>query len=498
MKKIKLFLKEHWFGVYVFSIILLASFLRFYDYGNRWGLAYDQAHDAIVARYALYHFKLPLLGPFSSAGAFVTGPQWYWFIMLGTLLFPWAILTPWVVLTIVFVLFVYLMMKIGQEVEGNMMAIIVGLFSAVSTAQISQSVNLTNQAPLSILSAIVLWSAIMNLKTKKNIYIFLLGLSTGLAINTHLQGMLLVPFSLVFFILNYKSVKTLAIWAVGFLIPFAPLIYFDVTHNFYNSKNMLQYYLVDQYKISLDVLGRRWLTYLGVLWPRLVSDVIGGNIVIGYVISIISFAVLMYAFIKKSIPKFMLLTIASFLIAVVFIRYTRTLIFESYIMFMHPWIFLIVGWVILFISKKSMVLGLTLLAIVSLGSLQKNMPQIVNSKNYTASLADIWSKELVRKYPNNKFAVYDHKYITKEKSLSLVLYLDRLKKIDDNGIKIGLTISTPGAKFVFPPIIGKKGEYQVFNLNSSNSSQLSNEGWFLLNPSQIYNSTEEWYIGKKL
>ncbi len=498
MENLSAFIKKNWIPIAKISIIVLAIFLRFYSYGDRWGLAYDQAHDAIVARYALYHFKLPLLGPFSSAGAFVTGPQWYWFIMLGTLIFPWAILTPWVVLTIVFVFFVYLMMKIAEEIGGNTFALIVGLISAVSTAEISQSINLTNQAPLSVLSAIAIWSSLMSLKTKKNIYIFLLGLSTALAINTHLQGMLLVPFSLVFFILNYKSVKSLAIWSIGFLIPFVPLIYFDFTHNFYNSKNMLQYYLADQYKISLDVLGRRWLTYAGVIWPRLISEAIGGNIIIGYLISIISSIVLAYAFIKKSIPKLILLILSSSLIAVIFIRYMRTPIFDSYIMFMHPWIFLIVGWVILFISKKSVVLGLTLLAVVSLGSLYKNIPQIVNAKNYTASLADTWSKELVRKYPNNKFAVYDYKYVTKEKSLSLVLYLDRLKKIDDNGIKVGLTISTPGAKFVFPPIIGKKGEYQVFNLNSSNSSQLSKEGWFLLNPSLIYNSTEEWYIGKKL
>ena len=62
-------------------IVGIAFVLRFYNYNNRWGLAYDQAHDALVARYALEAGKIPLVGPFSSAGAFQTGGEWYWIIM---------------------------------------------------------------------------------------------------------------------------------------------------------------------------------------------------------------------------------------------------------------------------------------------------------------------------------------------------------------------------------------------------------------------------------
>src|SRR5260221_5008170 len=84
----------------VVIIIAITLLLRFYLYPVRWGLAYDQAHDAIVARYALAHGKIPLLGPFSSAGPFQTGGEWYWFIMLGIGLFPFWIQGPWVLLTL--------------------------------------------------------------------------------------------------------------------------------------------------------------------------------------------------------------------------------------------------------------------------------------------------------------------------------------------------------------------------------------------------------------
>lgn len=44
------------FGILVLLIVALASFLRFYNYFSRFGIAYDQAHDALVARFAVSHF----------------------------------------------------------------------------------------------------------------------------------------------------------------------------------------------------------------------------------------------------------------------------------------------------------------------------------------------------------------------------------------------------------------------------------------------------------
>ncbi len=55
------------FFIILFCITALGFFLRFWNYSGRYGLAYDQAHDAIVAREAIREGKVPLVGPFSSA-----------------------------------------------------------------------------------------------------------------------------------------------------------------------------------------------------------------------------------------------------------------------------------------------------------------------------------------------------------------------------------------------------------------------------------------------
>src|SRR3990167_10123879 len=101
MKKLKLFLKKNWFLVGVFLIFALSAFFRFYQYEDRWGLAYDQAQFAILARYSVETFQLPLLGPFSSGGPFQTGGEWYWILMLGTTAYPSLVISPWIFLTLI-------------------------------------------------------------------------------------------------------------------------------------------------------------------------------------------------------------------------------------------------------------------------------------------------------------------------------------------------------------------------------------------------------------
>lgn len=145
-----------------------------------------------------------------------------------------------------------------------------------------------------------------------------------------------------------------------------------------------------------------------------------------------------------------------------------------------------------------MILGLLLIFLIISGSIQKDIQEIKNSENFTAYVANLWINKILEKYPHEKFAVYDLQYARRDKSLPLALFLDINKKIDDKGLKIGITIATSGSQFKHPVIFGERGGYQIFNLNSSTSAELSTESWAFVNPSQIYHSTQEWFFGKKL
>lgn len=488
------FILKYWFGLCVFFIVLLSIFFHFYNYQDRWGLAYDQAHDAIVAQYALEAHKIPLVGPFSSAGPFQTGGEWYWFIMLATSFYPNTVITPWIVLTLSYVLFVYIIIIVGKDLIDKKFGLLVGLFATVSTAQIAQSSNLTNQTPLAIISLFAIWATIKYIKVKKSKYLFFLGFLVSLAATVHLQGTLLflLPFSLLLF--NGKSfVKNIGILLIGVLIPLIPLLIFDIQSNFINSRSMIQYYLYDQYKISLDVLGRRWLTYAGIFWPKTWGYVIGGSVAVGYMLTIGLLFIFLFSFFKKKVQKEWYILLTSFSLAVLAIRYTRTPLFESYVVFLHPFMFLLTGWIVYTAYKIKKIFGLIIIVIVLVGSIKSDIYQIKNAENYTDFLVKNWIKILLSKYPNDKFALYDHKYKTVDKSLPIVLYLNSDRKVSDNGIRIGMTFATMSGEFKHPIIVGEKTGHQILNLSSSTSAQLKQGGWIFVNPSAIYKSTEEWH-----
>lgn len=491
----KKFLIFHWFHIFLFSILLLAVVLRFYNYTNRWGLATDQAHDALVARSALANHSLPSVGPFSSAGPFVMGPEWYYFIMAATAVYPPSPITPWVILTLSYIFMVYLMILLGKELKGKRFGIILGFITAVSTVQITQAINLTNQAPLSVLAAIALWAIVKYLKTKKEWYLFLASFSVSVGVNTHLQGVLLIPLLIATIIVSRPSWKGFFLSLVSFFIPFLPLLQFDIVHDNWELKNMTQYYFHDQYKIGLDQFGRRWTTYLGVFWPTVIAEMIGGIKQVVYLVLVADFGFGLYSLWEKKITKFVIIYISTIIIAVVFLRYTHTPLFSSYLMFINPFIFILFGFVIESLFEVNIWIGLLAGLIIISMSFVRDINQMKNSQNYTAFQANQWKNVLYATYPNEKFAMYDYQYRTTVESLALSLFLTADGRIDNKGRKIGVAIYT--GKFYehsFKKILrnGDMG-YQMMDLNSSSSAKLDRAGWAFVNPDGIYKAAEAWY-----
>lgn len=481
------------FIVATWSIVIIAFVLRFYNYNNRWGLAYDQAHDALVARYALEAWKIPLVGPFSSAGAFQTGGEWYWLIMGATALYPQSLLTPWVILTLLSVVFVFCIIRVGIELAGKQFAIIAGLLSAFSTAQIAQSVNLTNQSPIAFIALLSIWSMIRYVRTRNKIYIFFLFLFPVLAGTIHLQGAALIVLPItVFLFVGVPSLSHLILGGIGAVLPLSPIFLYDIQHNFFNIRNMFQYFFLNNQQITYDALGRRWLTYLGNFWPTELAHMIGGNLLMAYLIIATILLVVIKKIVKRQLSREFWILIISFLLMVTLVRYTRTPLYSSYLMFLHPYVILLISYMVYEILKVNKLIGVIFLCVLIVGSMGKNLREMINVENFTARQVREWKNILYQQYPKDKFAVYDMNYARRDKSLPLVLYLDADKRIDDRGKKIGMTITTSIVPLPYPTIFGENGGYQMYDLTSSSSAELDRAGWAFVNPSAIYKSTEEW------
>ncbi len=487
------FIHKNLFTIAALVIILTSICLRFISYNNRWGLAYDQAHDAIVARYALFNTELPLLGPFSSAGPFQTGGEWYWFIMVGTVWFPFSVLSPWVFMTSLYVLFVVLFILFSRKFVNWEFALITGGIAAVSPAQISQGTNLTNQSPQAFMALLSIWLAMLFMKTKNTLFLFLLALCISAAASIHLQGAALI--ALLFFTFVFSGVpkvKHIIVIIIGLFIPWIPVLLVDLQNNFFNTRNMLQYYSHDQYAISLDVLGRRWLTYAGVFWPKMWGFVAGGNVFMGYFIGFCLALSVVFSIWKRQLQKEWIVLFLSFMCMVIILRYTRTPLFESYIVFLHPFIILFSGWLVYFLFKRSKAFAIVLFFLIVVSSMQRNIHEIAVATNTTAPAVQSLREMLSKKYPGKTFTVYDFQHKTKDKSYPFVLYLMEKNLTGNNGMRIGL-IATDSAYLTYPLISKKDEAIKIVNLEKISNDNLKQEGWGVVTPEEVYISTEEWY-----
>ena len=477
----------------VYLIIILASFLRFYNFDNRWGLAYDQSRDVLVARAALDGYKLPLVGPFSSAGQFVYGPQWFWTLMFMINIYPSFLLTPWLIQSFLYVAAVFLMILIGKEINGKVFGLFVGFLAAISPAQIAQSTNLTSPSMVAIFSMVSVYFFIRYIKYQKTVDIFLMGLCVSTSINIHFQAiglLILIPISLS---LGGYNLNIIRACLAGAIIPFIPLIIFDLSNNFFESKNMIDYYRFGQYRIYIP---NRWLTYVGVFWPHAWARIVGGNTILGYTSIILISIVTLYKVAKREVTKPILSIIISFFAMFVILRYYRGEKFDSYLTFFHPFILILTAWVIFQVYRLNRTLGFLVLIVFLIGSINMSWPEIINVSNNSAFRAESWKNLLISKYPGEKFAVYDYGYSSAGFSLPLVLFLYNDGRISDKGHKIGFGSKPKVIVQDHKEILGNKAGFRLRDLDSSTSAQLSEDGWAFINPSSIYRSTEEWYYKK--
>lgn len=485
-------IKKHWFLLSVIAIIILSFALRFYSYPDRWGLAYDQAHDALVARGAIEQMKIPLVGPFSSAGAFQTSGVWYWLLVAGTVVAPMYVVSPWILISILSVVYVGVMIYLGTKLEGKVFGLLVGLLTALSTAQITQGVNLTVTAPMAIISALAVIMMLRYINNKTNLNLFLFAFFVALAPTMHTQGytlIFLLVFALVF--TGIPSFRKLPYLLLGLAVPFLPLIVFDLKNDFVNSTSMAKYLLHDQYKVSLDILGRRWLTYLGEFWPKGWSYTVGGNILLGYAFLAGVLGTALYKFRNKTLSKEWLIMLAYFVTAVFIIRYTRTPIFDSYLVLLHTFVLLLSAWVLYFVWQKIRVLGAMLILIVIGMTVMQTVPAIVNPTNQSYIFSKRAGDMLIGRISQQNIQLYDFKYLSVEHSFPVSLYLSAQGVSSNSGHKVGAMRASAEELKEYKELF-RVNDMVFVDLNKVSETSLK-KNWEAIDSRSVYQATEEWY-----
>jgi len=489
-------MKEKNYRLFLGTIIFLALFLRFFNFPSRWQIYSDQARDALVARGALKNKSLPLIGSFSSAGPFVFGPLFYWFVITGYWLGRSWLVSPWVLITLVDVLLVFIISKIGCQLGNKKMALLTAFLAAISPNQILRASNLTQHTLVNICTTLTILFFILVYQKKRLKDLFFLGLSIALAISMHYQALNLVFYlSAVFFFFKQKKKNIILAFlslALGLLLPSLPLLYWDFGQKWANIKNILDYFLIGQYRVWVS---NRWLTYLTDFWPRFWAGVSGGQSIIGFSFMLLVCFLGAFLLFKKKLKKELLFLGMILLVQIVLNRYYRGERFLGYLLYFHPLLLVLSSWAIFNLIKLKKAAGLLFLLIVVVFTLKKDIQLIKNQDNHLDKVYQTIAF-LKDEYPNKKFSIYDFYYQEPALSQILSLFLDDQGLIDErDGVLLGVS---PGPVKDLSPIsrVSLSKDFYLYQLDDQLISQ--KKRWINVNPGYVYQDILFWWKKRPL
>ncbi len=488
-----------WYKVLVFTILLISIVLRFYNYPNRWGLGGDNARDAIIGLEALRRMELPLVGPFSSAGPFVFGPVFYYFIMLSYVLFPFLISAPFFFTGIVGVLTIGVFIYLGQLISGKKLAIILGVLAATSPQLVIRSIMLTPHTYISTFSALLILFFILLWKRKRPFFAFLMGIALGIALSMHYQALnLLIFFPAILIVpsLNFKKrILSFFLMVLGFLIPSFPLFYWDYFQNFANLNNLMDYFLIGQYRLYVP---NSWTLYLTHYFPDYWSFVVGRYKFLSSVVIILAGLIFIYKSIINKISKpLFTLGIILFIFFIVgrFYKGERS---EGYLLYFLPFILIFTAWSIdsiydfSFKKIKQVLFKYTaiILLIIIIGC---NFITIKNSIVNKSPVEIINSKidQIVKKFPDSKFKLYDYKYLVYGSSMAISILMDNRNLTDEDGIPLGIGCWWTGCSRFDYPVVTSIYDVPIYDLRGIKIDK-NEKLWIGVNKADVYDELIGW------
>ncbi|OGK56910.1 hypothetical protein A3J15_00735 [Candidatus Roizmanbacteria bacterium RIFCSPLOWO2_02_FULL_38_10] len=228
----------------VVLLLIIGTFLRFYQFPNFVTFLGDQGRDAIIVKRILTFEHFPAIGAPTSYGQVYLGPFYYYFIAPWLLLFNFNPLGLAFGVATISIFFILLSYFIAKHLYDRQTALIFTFLITFSVPLILLSRFSWNPNLAPVFSLITFYFMIKAIRTPEKKYFVLAGIFTALLVQLHYLGLLLLPVFLYMFI--HKKIKAslknvnLLWFYLSFLIVNLPLVIFDLRHDFLNIKNFIK------------------------------------------------------------------------------------------------------------------------------------------------------------------------------------------------------------------------------------------------------------------
>lgn len=258
MQKIKKYLTPN--NIFLIIILLIATFLRFYNLPNNYMFMGDQGRDALVVANIFKEKDPVFIGPVTSIGNMYLGPFYYYFMLPFLFIsYPNPIGPVYAVaaLSVITVALVYL---ISKKMFNNKIAIFATIFFALSSTNINLARFSWNPNPAPFFSLLMFYFTYLAWK-KDGRYWLLVSAMFSILAQLHYVTLLSLAGAGIIFLIDLKKkisqknskqlIKFGLLSVVIFLLSLTPLLLFDLKHDWRNI-NALKNIVVKEESFKLE------------------------------------------------------------------------------------------------------------------------------------------------------------------------------------------------------------------------------------------------------
>lgn len=248
-------IRQHKHFIIAIFIILLATLLRIYQLEERATFYYDESYDALQVRHMIIQKKLTLLGhPYSISGTY-QGPLYYYLVT------PWLIFGNYnpvsiaAAMVLVNLCALVLLGILSYRLFGFTTSLFAMGFYAVSPAILELARKSWYPAPIEILAPACFWLFLHYHKHQSRWSIFLAALCVGMAMQFHILAFPLVLFGLLILLVQFSK-RDLILFITGLFLGFSPIIFFELRHNFFNSRMAFHYIMSNSSTVRFSYINQ--------------------------------------------------------------------------------------------------------------------------------------------------------------------------------------------------------------------------------------------------
>ncbi len=336
----------------IFFILLLAAFLRFWRIGEYLTFLGDEGRDALVWLHMARDGKFTLIGPRTSIGDMYLGPLYY-YLMFPLFLFEQSPVGPAAGVGLLSLLTTFLLYKIGQEWFGEKAGLVASFLFAISPVVVTYSRSSWNPNIMPFCALLSAWGIWQVWEKKKFFWLVIVSVSLSFVLQSHYLGLLLLPFICLFWFLTFLELKKekgffrfLVFSFFGFFVfwflTIAPLVWFDLRHNFLNFHSFQRFFGDRQTTVNFKLY--KAAPNLWPLWEMLVTRLLAAKeILLGRILAIGLLGCLIYFWRKIRSRRAVIFLSAWLLLGLGGMGLYKQHIYDHYFGLLFPVPFLFIG-----------------------------------------------------------------------------------------------------------------------------------------------------------